>query len=124
MKGGTPGAYPSFEDIPLHKMPNLYDPLGIAAKNSPEKKAKGLLMEINNGRLAVRHPPINARVIARHHTRNRNHNAQRAHKRLSAPLPCCHCVFGADDWHHGFRVGEQGAGLGAGDRGPHQAVCR
>ena len=34
-------------------MPSLYDPFGIAAKNSPEKKAKGLLAEVNNGRLAM-----------------------------------------------------------------------
>jgi len=53
MKGGKPGAYPPFEGIPAHKMPSLYDPFGIAAKNSDEKKAKGLLAEINNGRLAM-----------------------------------------------------------------------
>ena len=52
MRGGRPGEYPAFENIPAHKMPNLYDPLGIAGKNSAEKKAKGLLAEINNGRLA------------------------------------------------------------------------
>jgi len=53
MKGGKPGVYPPFEGIPAHKMPSLYDPLGIAAKNSDEKKATGLLAEINNGRLAM-----------------------------------------------------------------------
>jgi len=53
MKGGKPGEYPPFEGIPAHQMPSLYDPFGIAAKNSPEKKAKGLLAEINNGRLAM-----------------------------------------------------------------------
>ena len=57
MRGGKPGAYPSFEELPQGFVPygklNLYDPFGIAAKNSPEKKAKGLLAEINNGRLAM-----------------------------------------------------------------------
>jgi len=57
MKGGKPGEYPPFDGIPFHaahleKFP-LYDPFGIARKNSPEKKAKGLLAEINNGRLAM-----------------------------------------------------------------------
>ena len=56
MRGGKPGVYPPFVGIPFHKghmekFP-LYDPAGIASKNSPEKKAKGLLAEINNGRLA------------------------------------------------------------------------
>ena len=57
MRGGRPGEYPSFDDIPQGFVPygklNLYDPFGVAAKNSPEKKAKGLLAEINNGRLAM-----------------------------------------------------------------------
>jgi hypothetical protein len=54
MRGGTPGAYPEFGDrIPIHKLPSLYDPLGICAKQSQEKKAEGLLKEINNGRLAM-----------------------------------------------------------------------
>ena len=57
MRGGRPGEYPSFDEIPAGFVPypkvNLYDPFGIAAKNSPEKKAKGLLAEINNGRLAM-----------------------------------------------------------------------
>ena len=56
MRGGKPGEYPPFKDIPFHKAHldrfSLYDPLGIASKNSDEKKAKGLLAEINNGRLA------------------------------------------------------------------------
>jgi hypothetical protein len=53
MRGGRPGEYPKFENIPNHQIPSLYDPFGIAAKNSPDKKAKGLLAEINNGRLAM-----------------------------------------------------------------------
>ena len=53
MRGGRPGDYPDFEQIPAQWWGNLYDPFGIAAKDSPEKKAKGLLAEINNGRLAM-----------------------------------------------------------------------
>jgi len=57
MRGGKPGEYPPFKDIPFHKAHlnkfSLYDPFGIAAKDSPEKKASGLLKEINNGRLAM-----------------------------------------------------------------------
>merc|ERR1719409_2229146 len=56
MAGGKPGAFPSIKDarpaIP-HPIPfDLYDPLGIASTD-PEKKAKGLLAEVNNGRLAM-----------------------------------------------------------------------
>jgi hypothetical protein len=51
-KGGKPGAYPTFDNVP-HKVPlNLFDPLGASKKRSPEAKAKGLRAEINNGRLA------------------------------------------------------------------------
>ena len=58
MKGGKPGVYPSFDNFPqgfypLPKKISLYDPFGIAVKDSDEKKAKGLLAEINNGRLAM-----------------------------------------------------------------------
>ena len=57
MRGGRPGEYPTFEEIPAGFVPfpklNLYDPFGIAAKDSADKKAKGLLAEINNGRLAM-----------------------------------------------------------------------
>ena len=60
MKGGKPGSYPPFDGLPLHKMPDLYDPFGICRKDSDEKKAKGLLAEINNGRLAVSMPPLPA----------------------------------------------------------------
>jgi len=34
MRGGKPGAYPSFEGYPL----NLYDPFGFFGKMSEEKK--------------------------------------------------------------------------------------
>ena len=52
VRGGKPGYYPKLlgvAPVPL----NLYDPFGFSAKASPEKKAKGLLTEINNGRLAM-----------------------------------------------------------------------
>ena len=59
MRGGKPGAYPSLtakdgmaKDLP-HPVPlDLFDPFKLSKNASPEKKAKGLLMEINNGRLA------------------------------------------------------------------------
>jgi hypothetical protein len=67
MSGGKPGYYPSFDlgkpreglCAPLgwgiaHPVPfNLYDPFGFAKNRSPEAKAKGLVTEINNGRLAM-----------------------------------------------------------------------
>ena len=55
MRGGQPGKYPTFDLIreTLHPMPfNLYDPFGFHKNMSDEKKAKGLVKEINNGRLA------------------------------------------------------------------------
>jgi len=55
MKGGRPGEYPSLKKAGFpHPVPfDLWDPFGIAKNASPEKKAKGLLAEINNGRLAM-----------------------------------------------------------------------
>jgi len=54
MRGGKPGEYPPFKNIPAHPvMPALYDPFGFYKNLSPEKKEKGLLAEINNGRLAM-----------------------------------------------------------------------
>ena len=53
MRGGKPGYFPTFKELP-HPVPfNYFDPLKFSAKASPEKKEKGLLMEINNGRLAM-----------------------------------------------------------------------
>jgi len=55
MKGGKPGEFPSFEPIRKeigHPNLDLFDPFGFSKNASPEKKEKGLLMEINNGRLA------------------------------------------------------------------------
>merc|ERR1719454_1191484 len=57
MKGGKPGYFPPFNggDIELpHPVPfNLFDPFGFSKKASDEKKAAGLVKEINNGRLAM-----------------------------------------------------------------------
>merc|ERR1712232_663911 len=53
MRGGKPGYFPTFDMLP-HPVPyNLYDPFGWSAGASDEKKAKGLLAEVNNGRLAM-----------------------------------------------------------------------
>lgn len=53
-KGGVPGKYPSFEGVP-HDVPfkNLFDPLGLSRSRTDAQKEKGLLVEINNGRLAM-----------------------------------------------------------------------
>merc|ERR1719373_1039827 len=53
MRGGKPGYFPSFDNLP-HPVPfNLYDPFGNHAKQTEAQKSKRLLMEINNGRLAM-----------------------------------------------------------------------
>ena len=52
VRGGKPGYYPKLRGlapVPL----NLYDPFGFSSKKSAENKEKGLLTEINNGRLAM-----------------------------------------------------------------------
>jgi len=56
MRGGKPGQFPNFSDhselIP-HPVPlNLFDPFGFSKGASEEKKAQGLVKELNNGRLA------------------------------------------------------------------------
>jgi len=55
MMGGKPGFYPNIKDAGVpHPVPlSLYDPFGLSKNRSPEKKARGLLVEINNGRLAM-----------------------------------------------------------------------
>ena len=60
MRGGKPGVFPSFKgegenglQLP-HPVPfDLYDPFGFSKKASDEKKAAGLIKEVNNGRLAM-----------------------------------------------------------------------
>jgi len=52
MRGGKPGYFPTFDQLP-HPVPfNLFDPFKLSKNASPEKKEKGRLAEINNGRLA------------------------------------------------------------------------
>merc|ERR1711935_1191521 len=55
-KGGKIGYVPplsDYEGVP-HPVPfNLYDPFGLFAKQSEESKARGLNVEINNGRGAM-----------------------------------------------------------------------
>lgn len=55
MKGGRPGDYPSFSVFrdSIHWVLDLYDPFGLFGKMSAEKKEERLVMEINNGRLAM-----------------------------------------------------------------------
>jgi hypothetical protein len=56
MKGGKPGFFPSFDTFSkgVHPVPlDLYDPFKGGSQMSAEKKAERLLMEVNNGRLAM-----------------------------------------------------------------------
>jgi len=55
MRGGKPGDFPDFDVVALpHPVPfNLFDPFGLSKRASDEKKARGLEIEINNGRLAM-----------------------------------------------------------------------
>jgi len=54
MKGGVPGKFPSIKNVFPHPVPlDLFDPFGLSKNASPEKKARGLLTEINNGRAAM-----------------------------------------------------------------------
>jgi len=55
MRGRTPGKYPSFQNFRdnVHFVFDLYDPFGFSKKMSDEKKQSRLVMEINNGRLAM-----------------------------------------------------------------------
>jgi Chlorophyll A-B binding protein len=57
VSGGKPGKYPDFVTSTTSlRHPiwlNLYDPLRLWKNKSEEEKAKGLLIEINNGRAAM-----------------------------------------------------------------------
>jgi hypothetical protein len=53
MRGGKPGYFPSFNLLP-HPVPfPLFDPFEFQKGWSAEKKARGLVVETNNGRLAM-----------------------------------------------------------------------
>jgi len=55
-RGGKPGFYPSFAPFRAvfgHPVFDLYDPFGFSKSKTEEQKARGLLVEINNGRLAM-----------------------------------------------------------------------
>merc|ERR1712037_371011 len=55
MRGGQPGKYPKFDGFRdnVHWVLDLYDPFGLFKKMTDEKKERRLLMEVNNGRLAM-----------------------------------------------------------------------
>jgi len=55
MMGGKPGFFPSIKNAGVpHIVPlDYFDPFGWSKNASPEKKARGLVAEINNGRLAM-----------------------------------------------------------------------
>jgi len=55
MNGRKPGAYPSAEPFRknVHFALDLYDPFGFTKNRSEEAKARGLVAETNNGRLAM-----------------------------------------------------------------------
>jgi len=55
MSGRDAGRYPSFQLFRdnVHWVMDLYDPLGFNKKMSQETKDKRLVMEVNNGRLAM-----------------------------------------------------------------------
>lgn len=52
-KGGKPGYYPPIKGNRPELVLNLYDPFNFNENLTEEEKEKGLLKEINNGRLAM-----------------------------------------------------------------------
>ena len=53
-KGGKPGKFPELKGGVPHFVPfNLYDPLNLWTGRTAEQKERGLIIEINNGRLAM-----------------------------------------------------------------------
>ena len=49
-RGGKPGYFPKFSDKFPHPVPfDLFDPFGLSKNASPEKKERGLIVELNNG---------------------------------------------------------------------------
>lgn len=52
MAGRKPGQFPELSGNFLHPVLNLYDPFGFHKNMSEEKKERGLIAELNNGRLA------------------------------------------------------------------------
>ena len=55
VRGGKPGVFPSFKKSGLVPgLPvDLFNPIGTVEKMTPEQKERGLLAELNNGRLAM-----------------------------------------------------------------------
>jgi len=55
MRGRQPGKYPTFANFrdQVHFVLDLYDPFGLFGKMKDEQKERRLVMEINNGRLAM-----------------------------------------------------------------------
>lgn len=54
VSGGKVGAFPELKGNVPHPVPlNFFDPFGFSKNKSEEAKAKGLLAETNNGRLAM-----------------------------------------------------------------------
>jgi len=56
VRGGRPGVFPSFKESNLipHPVPlDFFNPIGTVKKMTPEQRERGLIAELNNGRLAM-----------------------------------------------------------------------